>query len=121
MNAPVPVADLDAEMRRVLRSEHRSRWLATSAAFIALTLAVVTLGILLATIHGQQQSSCAFFRSLTPLSVTPIPPVNRPSRFAVTIVADSRLAYEGLGCAQAVAPLSPSEKRWAAYYHINPH
>ena len=126
---PVPVADLDGQMRRVLGSEHRSRWILTGISFAALTIAILALATGFV-IHQRVQrlqdqavssARCAYIRDLTFLPLAPPSPGGRPSRFDVQIIADSRAAYVALGCPRVALPLTPAARQWAAYYHINPH
>ncbi|HVH81329.1 MAG TPA: hypothetical protein VM782_18155 [Stellaceae bacterium] len=62
--------------------------------------------------------SCEFERDIGTIPVTPPPPVRRPSRVGVAIVADARLAYQRLGCAPPLPPPAASFVRWARYYDL---
>lgn len=128
--SPRPVADVDEELRRAIRAAYKDRWAIGLAAVSLLVGAVVFLGVLAGQQHAQiiqqhaqivrqekqLQSSCDFFRPLTPLPVT-VPPGKKPPPLGVQIIAGARTAYAGQECGQLPSP-SRSLVTWASYYDI---
>lgn len=143
---PVPVSQIDKQMASSLRGFHRLRWWSVAVGGVLLALAVIVLAIIVtsqqavidrqqavinsqtgvishqqaAITHQQEElaASCGFYRVLGILPVVAMPPVKRPSRVAVQIVAGARVAYTGQQCRPPLPPPDPSVVRWAAYYHL---
>jgi hypothetical protein len=71
--------------------------------------------------RGVQQdaaSSCRFFADLAGLPVAVTPATGKAALLGVEIVADSRLAWRGLGCPGALPAPAPSFILWARYYRL---
>lgn len=114
----------DEQLAGALRGYQRLRWVAfgilAAIGFIAITVGGTVIYLnrqQLAVVHKQLIAGCDFFSDLARLPVDPVPPLKKPSKIGVSIVADSRIAATGLGCT-SIPPASASLKKWAAYYHI---
>ena len=93
------------------------------AGLVALTLVVGGGNLWASWTEGQgvqhsSASACRFFADLAGLPVTVTPTTKKASLLGVQIVADSRLAWRGLGCPGTLAPPAPSFEQWARYYHL---
>jgi hypothetical protein len=71
-----------------------------------------------AALKQANDSSCAFFRDLGSLPVTPAPGLTRPSETLVAIVVHSRQAFLGRKCDTALPPPGADLRKWAAFYHL---
>jgi hypothetical protein len=142
---PRPVAEVDQNLFEALTPLHRVRWITLTGFGCLLVAAVIILAVLyggdhsqLATERGlaarQQQvitaqqvalarqaaaikASCRFYQSLTAVPVTPVPPVKRPSKVLVQLVAGARAAYRGEGCGK-LPPAPASLVHWAKVYGV---
>ncbi len=70
------------------------------------------------TVRGAVQAECRFNHDLGGVPITINPATKKASLLGVEIVADSRLAWRGLGCPGQLPAPSPSFVRWALYYHL---
>lgn len=69
------------------------------------------------TVRSAVQAECHFNHDLGGVPIT-VGPTGKASVLGVEIVADSRLAWRGLGCPGTLPPPSPSFVKWALYYHL---
>lgn len=114
---PTTVDAIDEAVRSSLRDYQRTRWAAAAAVVAVLCAAVVVLGVLYIGQGARLRASCEFWRTLAPLPVTIAQQTGKPSRLGVSIIAESREAYEGQGCGKP-PPADPAFARWARYYHL---
>lgn len=95
-----------------------------AAAFLFAFALVLAAGNLLFTarevntVRDAVRAQCGFDYDLAGVPVAVNPATHKASVLGVKIVADSRLAWRGLGCTGTLPPPSPSFRRWAAYYHV---
>lgn len=122
---PQETADLDNELKKTVRSSRRIQM----ASLVILGFVLVVGFLITGFIIGGQRSelnaqskeldaACSFFRDLTSVPVKPVPPLKRPSKLSVLLVAHSRTAYIGLDCQPPIPQADPSETFWGRYYKI---
>jgi hypothetical protein len=80
----------------------------TDAATRAATVALARAG-----------AACSFYRDLAGSPVTIAAGTGKPSELGVAIIAHSREAYRGSGCAGTLPPPSATFAKWAPYYHLS--
>jgi hypothetical protein len=106
------------------RGEGMTRGARRAAAYLAVLLLVIGAASLLFTVReiGQLRaavlSECAFAADLAGAPVSVAPATGKAAKLGVSIVADSRVQWRGLGCPGRLAPPAPSFVRWARYYHL---
>jgi hypothetical protein len=64
------------------------------------------------------QAQCLFDADLGGVPVMVNPATGKAAKLGVTIISDARVAWYGLGCPGALAPPSPSFRKWAEYYRL---
>lgn len=110
---------METEPERVTRRRLRSFLVVALAAVLtgaaAFAAAVIYANVTEGQLRQQQLAGCAFAADIGTLPVTGTP---RPSRLAVSLVADSRAQWRGLHC-PGTLPVPPGLERWAAYYHLS--
>ena len=114
---PQPVSDIDSQLRTALREARRLRGYLLGAVVLLLIAAVVVVAVTAAGQQSELKASCEFWKPLTSLPVTVVPPLKKPTALSVSLIIASRSAYGGQGCGK-IPPPSPSLVRWAGYYRI---
>jgi hypothetical protein len=115
---PDESADLDAQLKALLRRNRRVQRAAEALIALVLVGAVTYLLVALAQDSARIAASCHFWSDLGPAPVTVSPATGKPSLLGVRIISDSRVAWHGQDCGGVLPPPDPSFVRWAKYYRL---
>jgi len=64
------------------------------------------------------RTQCKFDSDLGGAPIAVNPATKKASVLGVSIVADARVAWRGLGCPGHLPPAAPSFVKWAKFYHL---
>jgi hypothetical protein len=63
-------------------------------------------------------AQCKFDRDVGSVPVSVNPATHAASKLGVSLIADARQGWHGLGCPGVLPPPQPSFVRWARHYHL---
>jgi len=122
---PRHTAELDEDLRGLLKRTRRVQVVALAALGLVLVSGFAVVGLVISSQNRQLSTqarelsaACGFFHDLAAVPVRPVPPLKRPSKLSVVLIAHSREAYIGLGCHPEIQPPDPSLVFWARYYGV---
>jgi hypothetical protein len=96
--------------------------LIVSACFFLFALVGIGVGVSLYQVHKLANQSnagaCDFFGDLADLPITVPQGVDKPSRFGVSLISDSRRSWHTFNCPGEQKKPDPTFVKWAHYYNI---
>ena len=113
--------EVDVALQKLVVKYRHIRWYVIGSILFIVAAALITLGVFVgneaSVQHNEILAACALYQDLAGRPVTPTTVQHRPTKLAVSIVADARRTAYSLNCPR-IPPPDPSVVRWASYYKI---
>lgn len=116
--SPDESADLDAQLKVLVRRSRRLLNTVVAVFGLLLAVAVIYLGVRLAEDSARIAASCHFAADLGGAPITVSPATGKPSLLGVRIISDSRVWWHGQHCTGPLPPPAASFRHWATFYKL---